>query len=290
MIKVSHSQLQTLDRCELKWDLSRGWQPKQVDASIQKGRLVHKGLAFYYRQIKEFGPREREPNHAVERLRDHMQKLQQSVETQADLEAFSAALNVCVRYVRDYAPFADADWEPLGVEQYHTIELETPNGYKYQLTFGYDLFVKEKSRQILVETKTVGNAKFWTQLEMDMDVQVPIYIGGLRELGIKVDEVVFNQLNTYQYKNYQTVSPEKLFQRGRTTKFPSEIDQTFVEVGYAVEHLIKMQEEGRPPRRSFRRDCSTCWFQPPCQLGMRGGPEAMQGFLEAFYDKKRWVP
>jgi len=84
-------------------------------------------------------------------------------------------------------------------------------------------------------------------------------------LGIDIFGLMYNMINTYDYKN--PPSSDKLFLRKRTYRTPQELDSIMHEIGATVDDMIENQDN---PIRNLNRDCSWCEFQDPCLMSMKG--------------------
>lgn len=113
-----------------------------------------------------------------------------------------------------------------------------------------------------------------------MDPQLPAYAMVMREkLGIDIFGLMYNMLNTYDYKS--PPPPEKLFLRKRTYRTPEELDSVLKEIGATVDDMIDNAEN---PIRNLTRDCSWCEFQDPCLMSMKGMD--IQPLMEDVFEQK----
>jgi hypothetical protein len=103
---------------------------------------------------------------------------------------------------------------------------------------------------------------------MLMDLQLKLYAAAMAENGRPVHAVIYNQLNTYEYKNKENIPPDKLFRREPNYLNQAEIQNVLLEVGHAVDEM--QDAHGRVVRRRMRRDCSMCRYQDPCLAGLKG--------------------
>jgi hypothetical protein len=127
--------------------------------------------------------------------------------------------------------------------------------------------------------------QFWFPAEVQMDSQQPFYAAAFTfGADTEVFGTIINQLKTYQYKDTSKVSPEQVFRREPEFHTREKLANTLVEVGKAVDDMLDFQASGKSPRRFMSRNCSRCWFQQPCWLGLQG--HNMQQLLAIDFVKK----
>lgn len=265
--RISHSQLQTWDRCKFSWHLNyeQGWTQKEKSNALTIGTLVHEFLEIYYANVKLGTVAEAWPAIRT-RVNSKMQNPMQSLD---DIQCVNTAARLVEKYVHDFAPFQDKGLKIHEVEYHFVIPLISPKGRDFELQGYVDLLLEMNGKYWIWDHKT-ANGKFWTPTECMMDSQMPTYAAALRTQGIDVFGIVINMLNTYQYKKWSEVTPEKLFRREKTYRTPAELDNILVEIGRSYDEMKDFQESGMPARRSLKKDCSFCFFQDPCLMGIKG--------------------
>lgn len=278
--QISFSQMGTWNRCKFKWELSyvHGYKPKSYPANMRLGSFCHTLLEYYYKNVAEgrFVSR----NEAGAFVQDYVRSSMDPKEYN-DLEVIHSGVRLITRYIRDFAPEADSRFEPIVVEEKFVVPFKTPKGKDYELVIIPDLLMKHESGKVwLLDHKTMGSARFWTDTELLMDVQQSMYSLALRKIGMDIFGNIYNMLNTYQYKDYDGTPPTKLFSRELTHRTNTELHNIEIEVGKAVDDMLDTTEY----RRSLQRDCSRCWFQEPCLLGLKGMD--IKQALEAQFDRK----
>lgn len=262
-LMVSHSQLGVWDRCRFSFHLgyTLGWVQKEEPIYFTRGGLIHEWLAEYYNRIKDV-----EINLGSSAfLIDEMQKaLAQGV----DPILVNQVGYLVRRYIEDYSVFEDKGINIVEVEKHLVVDLTTPKGREFSLQGIVDMVLQDLSGNYwLRDHKSCGNAKFWSESEVLMDSQLPTYAAILRRHGMEVFGMDLNFLNTYDYKDKNAQSPDKLFKRMRTYRTATEQDNMLYEVGLAVDDIIDNRDN---PRRSLKKDCAKCQFQDPCLLSMKG--------------------
>lgn len=280
-IRVSHSKLQQWRRCRFAWNLSYvgKWEPIKTAYPLKLGSLIHELLEDYYRGVMD-GERD-----SIQRLSNTVQEKSQSLEDQESLQALSQGSELVRRYIEEFAIYEDVEFLPVDVEKHYVVELETPKGRKYEFELYFDLLLmhKESRKLWMVDHKTHKSRPF-SDIDIMMDPQLPAYAMVMREkLGIDIFGLVYNQINTYDYKN--PAPADKLFSRKKTYRTPEELDTSVAEIGAVVDDMIENQDN---PYRNLTRDCSWCKFQEPCLMDMKGMD--MTPILETSFQQKKERP
>lgn len=281
LIRVSHSQLSQWDRCCFAWDLSYNgkWTPKQTAYPLTLGSMVHEFLEDYYRgQMDGVG----------DSLVRHQEKVAQranSIGDSDELQALSQAATLVERYIAEFAVFEDANWRVIDVEKHYEVELETPKGRPFLFELYFDiLWLDTVNDKIWLGDHKTHKSRPYTDNRVMMDNQLPAYAMALRELlGIDVFGVVYNMINTYDYK--KPPPSDKLFLRKKSYRTQRELDSIMEEIGLAVDEIV--DHEGKY-RRSKTPDCDWCRFRDPCLMGTKGFD--MLPILEENFEKKKGRP
>lgn len=261
---VSHSQLGVWNRCSHKWHLSyqEGWSNKDQPIYFQRGGLIHEALAEYYERVR---------NGTITLGDDSILKhlSMNWIEEGVPVEMVNDVMQIVRRYITDFSPFEDKDLEILEVEERFVMDLETPLGRPYKLQGIIDLVVRLKStgKIFIFDHKSSGSASFRTDEALAMDTQLPSYVHLLREHGTDVFGMVFNFLNTYNYKDRRNTPVDKLFKRVPSYRTERELSVILHETGKAVDEIYDRRNN---PRRSYAYDCDRCNLQELCLMGMRG--------------------
>ena len=270
VIKISHSQLQTFDRCKFAWHLNyeRGIVPVETKPYLDLGSYIHKLLQAYYEAVKT-GQSHKEAYEAVKEL--GALRIQSAGNNLDALEIATKGLHLVRRYVFDFAQYHDRGWTILGVEHHFEIPFVSPGGIDFLLEGYVDLVYQRPDGKIwIVDHKTAnGKQNFYTDIQILMDPQLPIYVAGLRQEGKDIFGITYNLMNTYDYKDFNDVDHEKLFKRMDTYRIPKELDNQVRQLGYAIDEREALRTTNIR-RRSLRRDCDRCAYQEPCLLDMKG--------------------
>lgn len=271
---VSHSQMETWDRCTFKWHISYelGYAPLERFRGMELGSMLHELLALWYDNTDKA---------LAESLID--QKInawcEEFMNDSFGIQSVATATWLIKKYIHEYALESDRLWEVVDVEKHFSILLTTPKGRLYILQGYIDLVLRIEGEVWVVDHKS--GQKFWTPNEVLMDSQMPLYAAALRHEGANVFGIIINMLGTYPYKDKLKVKLEQIFRREPTYRTPHELDSILLNAGYVVDEMI---DKDQPIRRSLKKDCSKCWAQDPCLLSLKGVP--LELVLESTARKK----
>lgn len=258
-LTISHSQLGVWNKCRFAYHLNyvQGWTKKEKAIYFRRGNEIHDIAAKYYNTFPG----------GLGNLNAVKAWVQDALARNVEYEMIDHIQWLMQRYILDYSAYEDRDLKVLEVEKEFTIEYETPKGRLVRIHGFVDLVKEVAGKLWLVDHKTAGNAKFWTENEIQMDSQLPTYMGLLNRHGYDIFGCELNFLNTYEYKKRDEVSPDKLFKRARTYRTEIEVDNILLEFGKACDDIIDNREN---VRRSLSKDCSRCQFFDPCHLSLKG--------------------
>jgi hypothetical protein len=279
---VSNSQLNSWNRCEMQYQLGyvEQWTEINVKPYLWLGNLGHEALATYYRSLMGGLDRSQAVDAVQEKLKEQFNEW--AFKTDAHLPSLATMSWLVTKYIEQFTPHADADLqEVLGVEEHFIIALLTPKGQKFYLQGYVDVRAQMRDMMWIWDHKFSG--KFWMPTEVQMDAQQPTYAAAFTfGVDLPVYGTIINMLKTYDYKDKSKVSPEQVFKREWNFHTKEALWNTLVEIGQAVDDLYRWKAEGLRARLS--RECSRCWFQQPCHLGLQG--HNMQLVLSTEYRKK----
>lgn len=177
------------------------------------------------------------------------------------------------------------------------LKIEFPIG-KHVVAGRLDMLLEVAGKRIVDEDKTCSNIDQFIQ-DMEMSLQVPIYLLGLEHAGIKFDEARYNLIKkpTIRLKKKETVEefakrcttvyfedPVKYFHRQPLRIEDHLLEKAKVEIEQTLDEM-ELLHEGKLSREvRNRRNCSKgsqCAFRLLCLEGE--SPETMQ-----FYQKRVW--
>lgn len=266
----SHSQLNTWLQCHYKWNLSYvgKWTKRDKGQAISKGSFFHDLLKGYYKaQIA---------GESYD-LNADLQRMLVANDLEYTYQVVSWGGDLMRRYIEEFAPVADELLRPVAAEGHFESKFETPKGNTFVLEYYIDLLMQDirQNNLWIMETKSHDSSSKWTSVEMMMDFQTPSYIAGLYQHGHQPHGAIFNFVNRYEYKKGPPPL-EKVFDRERIIRTPTEIGAIMTELGKAVDDLL---ENVYDTTRNLSRNCKMCWFQEPCLMGLKGVP--VEDYMES---------
>ena len=280
--RISHSQLQTWQDCEKRWQFSQldALSPKRQPSYFTLGSLIHEWLGEYYRAVAAGFPigSEATAQHIVDLMGVDIANANIDMENPKnnDLELYTRASQTVLRYIRDFSPKTDRGIKVLGVEEEVSVPIITPKGRKIILFMIIDLLMEQDRRRWVVDHKSSGQPGFWSESEIMMDTQLPTYIGGMNAVGPVYFGGMLNQLNTYPYKDYWAQPLDKLFKRARTYRTQPELDFSMLHYGTAADAMLDRVENGEEFIRKMSKDCARCPYMDLCLLDMKGIDSTLQ--------------
>lgn len=182
--KISHSDVDAYKLCKRKtyYGGTLGLERKATSDSLSRGILYHRIAEMYFKQ-------------GYDSALEYIQR--------ALLEA-DPEIVIEVKSLFDYFIKSKVleGWEILEVEKKYALPFNY-KGTQLLYPFTVDLLARDTDGKIvLLDHKTTY--RFYTQNQIDLNSQLPKYMGALRMLGIPVDYCAYIQLN-YRAKKDKTV-------------------------------------------------------------------------------------
>lgn len=264
---ISNSEVSDFLLCQRKHYYAhlRKLKRKGQSDALTRGIVGHEALASYYEALMDGLSHEAAEDAARRTLMGYLSSPDSLVgqEIVYDLD----------RILRRYFEFARSDnWTILAVEKQYGIPIN--NDFEY--TMRLDVLALIDGEPVLVDHKFKYN--FFTQAELDMNAQVPKYIGTLKYNGIPVERGMLNQI---RYRVSKDQSDENMFKRTFVKPHPVEIKNTLREQIIVSESIIE--------RRAMTQDeqseaalrvmspmiCKNCPFIDLCKSELMGGDIAL---------------
>ena len=267
-LKTSHSQLQVWSTCEQKWyyNYDLGYVPKKKAEYFSVGTFVHSGLEVVYRARREGKSWDESIILLIKWMKENAATMMAE-----NVSAFNRATRILKRYTTQFAPKADAGIRILDVELHFEVEIPTPKGNIVVVEGYIDLLVEVNGILFLWDHKTIGSSSFWTAEEAMLDPQFGIYTLAMRMQGYNVKGFIVNQMNTYDYKNFEDEPEEKIFRRLETYRTDAHLEAIGLNVGRMADELIAKREgSGEYIRHLSKTTCKGCVYKTPCLYQMKG--------------------
>jgi len=244
---ISNSEVTTWVTCQRRYyytyDLKL--RPKVYSAPLSRGLIGHEVLQAYYSALQSGASK----SAAIQVAKSVMQTYGNSADFDLVFE-LSAILDNYWNMVDD------SDWEILGVENQHELDL----GWGANYVMRYDLLVRIKSlNQIaIVDHKFVYD--FWSNDDVALSPQFPKYMACLRGLGIDVKRCILNQLR-YRPIKKENQTVDKLFNRAVQIPTVAKMQNALMEQRNATMEILAHRElpiERRMEKTSANRNKITC--------------------------------
>lgn len=221
MKHLSHSLIETYQRCEKKWEYRyiRGYRPRIMGAKVELGSWVHSLLEAYYRAMQA-GNKGPEPEGAVELEHQRLLREKWNVLLDEEQELLGADLpetarQIVHRYIQRYRAEDQAQWRKILLVEAE-IKVRLP-GMKLPFVFVCDLVTQDRQGWVRIyDHKVVGTIP--DEDSRLIDPQGARYVLAMQEFfrrkGIKVPGVVM----VYDYVRDKLPSEPKPLQKGGLSK------------------------------------------------------------------------
>lgn len=254
--RISNSEVSSYLQCERKWyyGYSMNIEPIQTGQALSRGIIGHECLAAYYQTLMEGHSKTKAEQACRARLYDFAE----------DVEMFNHLRALLDRYM---AMARADDWEIIAVEQSYDIDVNESFGYVMRL----DLLAKIGGKLVLVDHKFIG--QHYSQDVVDMNAQMPKYIGALEFNGVKVDYAMLNQLLT-KTRVKIPYTDEELFVRTCIRPNRAEIKNVLQEQFKASRQIMQLRnaDDAEPMvlRTMNQMTCKNCSFAKLCKSQLMG--------------------
>lgn len=252
---VSNSEVSAFTQCERKHYYAHilNLEPKQTGLALSRGIIGHEALAEYYEN-------DRNVSAAKAVIAKYLN------ESNADGQMLIELQALLSRYFKYYA---NEDFEVLAVEKAY----EVPVNDEFLFGMRLDLLKRLKDgRIVVVDHKFVYD--FYTQDVVDMNAQLPKYIGTVRFNGIRADMGELNQVRYRLKKSGNT--DEELFKRTPVTPTNHAIRETMREQFKVSERIMERRswpaerQSEEAVRTMNQMTCKNCSFLPLCLAELNG--------------------
>lgn len=252
---VSHSEVDSANRCSRAhyYGYSLGLKRIEESDSLTRGNFGHKVLEIYFLALKEG---------------EHPQDARVNAETYITLAIANGDIDPklgtevlqCVRYFWEANTFAN--WKIIGVEYEAVLNITE----SLDLPVVIDLIAEDPYGDVwVIDHKFMYD--FLTTKEIEVQSQLPKYVGALRALGVKVDRAAYNIL---RYRNVKDSSVETRYRFQEAYLTSAQVQRVFTEQALKA---VQLQEfKSRPlseqaylaVRALNYRVCNGCGFQSLC--------------------------
>lgn len=290
--RISYSQAGVWQSCQMKWYFGyyEGWTPRKEKAYFAAGKFSHEILAIFY-QIRQQGGSIEE---ATKMAMDYAYEVTVDPE---DIEGFDVTfyvriIRVMLRYMQA-AENLDKGRIIIGVEQEGFLPLTTLQGRDILLHFIVDLIYSHEGYIFVEDHKTMNGKYWWSPTKLRMNAQLGTYSAAVAQMGIElpsgrtvfdVDGLSVNQINTHDYKNWETITDDDLFRRVETRRNKAEERYMLAHFGNIVDEIQDKIDGEKPITRNLGDHCDRCDFKDVCLLSMKG--HDVRDLLEVGFKRK----
>lgn len=271
MRRISNSEASAFLQCERKWyyQYALNLEPIKHSESLSRGVIGHECLAVYYEHLlvnpEDFATAEQK---AQENLFKYFQ-------TEFETEMLSNLLKLLQRY---FSVCRDYGWKILQVERL----LSVPVNDDYEYVMRLDLLVRLRDGRVaLVDHKFVYD--FYPQDVIDMNVQLPKYMGALAYNDTPVDVAILNQLRHRLKKG--TMTDDELFRQSQIKPTGKRIQNIMREQFRAsdqIVNLLNMPDKGESVvlRTQNQMNCKNCPMMILCSADLDGSDTTLMKQIE----------
>ena len=258
--RISNSEASAYLQCERKWfyGYKENLEPVSTSTALSRGIIGHECLAAYYTVLMT------EPHAFEKATRASDDKLAEYLSMAGSDKVMLFELETLLD--RYYALARADGWTILAVEQSYDIDVNDEFGYVMRL----DLLANIKGKNVLVDHKIIY--AFYNENDLDMNCQMPKYIGALRHNGIQVDYAILNMIRHRQKKGGNT--DEETFQRVVLRPSALEIKNVMREQFKASKQVVALHanpDAGNEVLRTMNQmTCKNCSFLRLCKTELMG--------------------
>lgn len=279
-IVFSYSQLGVAEDCSRKWYYSyvkrRGFFS---NAAMQLGSCIHEYFdrifSIYVRtggKVRSLGGAEMDEVFNVEvefpievmlRASSIMQVWLQNVENMKEFHS----LLILASESRLYVPFT------------------LPSGREIYLEIVIDVVAMDTRNQQLVIIDHKSSSQPWKYLSLEVDSQLPLYMGALALLGRPVGRAMINNVSTAKIDPHLLVLKGTFDQRLSKTLSKKELSGFMHQLGLRLDRFLEMHERQVYPMK-LDRTCGGCIYKDVCVSELRTSHEDAMKLLETSYDTR----
>lgn len=258
---ISNSEVTDFLKCERKhyYAYGLGITPKKMSTSLSRGIIGHQALAAYYEN--DFNP-----SKAFRVIDQH------AVDGTGELDMLAGLRTLIGQYFEFYEDDPQL-FDILEVETAHYMDL----GEDYSYGMRLDLLVHMKKGPYMGE-KILFDHKFQYDFigpdDLALNVQIPKYLGTLRNDGINVQRGILNQLRWRETKENKEDFSKK-FRREPLSPQTKEIREVMREQVLASERIADRKQSIDVYKQTALRSvnamtCLNCPFVAPCKAERTG--------------------
>lgn len=272
-IKISYSKAQAFKSCEYKFWLAHvrkyaddsvkpGLMPNEKSPALRRGTHGHLMMEKFHNEVKDNVPFPYDASKCTEIMGNVI-----AWGIGENSEDTATVMKQMMHYATNVFPYKN--WRILEVEREYRIAVGVDTTGKHKVVpITIDLVVDINGVIVLIDHKFSADA--YKDDRIDIEPQLPIYIGVLRALGVKASYGIYNFMRTRDMKNVE----EQVIQKPVRAN-DIRIQQSFRDHLYTIEKIIAFQKamDENPnmvPARTPNNNCDYCDFRRICKTALKG--------------------
>lgn len=276
---VSYSETSSYLLCQRKWEYGYGRSLQRIteSESLMLGSAGHRVLQAFYQHILDQGDDRKDQQKgfdaALSKARAEAQAIYKEGFKDSDKKA--SLEEIIFDFYFSDEPLVKKGWTILAVEKDFVLDtvVDDETGETVRTPFVIDLIARDPDGKIVViDHKFVYD--FYTYQDAALQPQIPLYIGGLRGLGFKIDYGAYNML-----RNRKIKAPTFAQRWGWLELKPNSVrvQRTFMEQLDTARELIGLQllspeeRDLKMHRVANKMVCQSCSFKDICTTELTGG-------------------
>lgn len=270
--KISNSEVTDFNTCEYRYYLSYdlGLEPKIQPKALFRGIIGHDCLDAYYQHFIGLMPGQKTDD-VYEKAEAAAWVVLSSYIASAPnfyVDIVVDLRRVLARYFK-YAKESQRDWIILASEKMYELDLVEDFSYSCRV----DLVARIDGLVTVVDHKFVYD--FWSMDDLDINPQLPKYVGILRNNGIQIDRAKVNQIR-YRVLKTRELSDEEMFRLDDDTPTTIEVQKFLREQILTSRRIVEHRERPLPVREMEairvlnKMVCKSCPVRSLCIESLKG--------------------
>jgi len=272
-IRISYSKAQAFKSCEYKFWLAHvrkyaddsvkpGLMPNEKSEALRRGTHGHLMMEWFHNEVKDTLEFPYDPQECS--------RIMSSVVARGialNYEDTSTIMKQMLHYAANVFPYKN--WRILEVEKEYRLEVgrDPITGLMKVVPGTIDLVVDISGTVVIIDHKFSADA--YKPDRIEIEPQIPVYIGEMRALGIPVRYGIYNFMRTRKMNNVE----EQVVQEPVKPN-DIRIQQSFADHLTTIVKIIEFQEKlkqpGFIPTRSASNNCDYCDFRRLCKTALKG--------------------
>lgn len=272
---ISNSEVFAWNKCQryYYYSFDLNLTPNRPANSLARGIVGHSALENYYKWLQE-NPSDfdRAEKYAFKVLALALEKADMF-----DMNMLADLRSILGRY---FVMAKNDGWKILAVERRFDWKITDDITYTLRL----DLAIRDPKyvgEVVLVDHKFVYN--FWQVQDIDLNPQLPKYLGGIRANGLQVDRVMVNQIR-WRIRKSSPYPDNEMFKRDYDKPNQATVENLMREqvlISRRIQQWRELPIEERNRRAVGVRNnliCKSCSFADLCITELKGG--YIEGIVE----------